>query len=376
MAEIGVGIIGTGFMGKAHATAYRAVAGIFPRLPRPRLEVVADTVEPAAIDAAAQYGFARHTSDWRDLVADPAVAIVSITAPNVFHKEMALAAAAAGKHIHCEKPVAPNAEDARIMMNAAEAAGVVTQVGYNYIKNPLLVLARDMVAAGELGDITGFRGIHAEDYMADPDAPWTWRLDPAGGAGVIADLGSHIIGMARFLLGPVDAVFADLETVVPTRPVAPGATQRRAVEVDDIARLTLRFARGCGGTVEANWVATGRTMQLGFELHGTKGSIAFTQERFNELQLYRKGGDGRQAGFQRIEAGPKHPPYGLFCVAPGHQLGFNDLKTIEVADFLGAVAGGPHKGPDLREAWEIQKIVDTAIRASSERSWLTVPRDA
>jgi predicted dehydrogenase len=376
MAEIGVGIIGTGFMGKAHAIGYRAVAGLFPGVLRPRLEVVADVNERAAVEAAAQFGFRRHTPDWRDLVADPTVAIVSITTPNVFHKEMALAVAAAGKHIHCEKPVAPNADDARVMMEAAEAAGVLSQVGYNYIKNPLLVLARDMVAAGELGDITGFRGIHAEDYMADPQSPWTWRLDPAGGGGVIADLGSHIIGIARFLLGPITEVFADLETVVPTRPVGPGAAERRKVEVDDIARLTVRFARGCRGAIEANWVATGRKMQLGFELHGTRGSLVFTQERFNELQLYRTGGRASEAGYTRIEAGPQHPPYGLFCVAPGHQLGFNDLKTIEVADFLAAIAGGPHKGPDLREAWQIQKVVDAAIRSSAERSWLTVPQAA
>ena len=162
------------------------------------------------------------------------------------------------------------------MMEAAEAKGVKTQVGYNYIKNPLLALARDMIAAGELGEITGFRGIHAEDYMADPEVPYNWRVDPSGGGGAIADLGSHIVGMARFLLGPIASVTADLETIVKSRPVAPGASERRKVKVDDIARLTVRFARGCGGQIEANWVATGRNMDLGFQIYGTKGSLAFT----------------------------------------------------------------------------------------------------
>lgn len=282
---------------------------------------------------------------------------------------MALAAIAAGKHVHCEKPLAADLSAARTMMEAAEAAGVVTQVGYNYIKNPVLKLARSMVEAGELGEITGFRGIHAEDYMANVDAPHSWRLDPAGGGGAIADIGSHIIGLARFLLGPISDVNADLETVVQSRPAAPGSSERRAVEVDDIARLTVRFARGCSGAIEANWVATGRKMQLAFELTGSKGSLVFTQERLNELHYYRADGDPRRNGYARIEASPQHHPYGLFCVAPGHQLGFNDLKTIEVAEFLAAIAGGERSGPDFREAWEIQKVVDTAIESSRARAW-------
>jgi predicted dehydrogenase len=372
MRDIGVGIIGTGFMGKAHAFAYRAVSGIFPVSLRPLLKVVADNNREAGLAAQNQLGFENFTADWTELVRDPGLEIVSITTPNVVHREMALAAIAEGKHVHCEKPIAPSAEDARAMMEAAEAKGVKTQVGYNYIKNPLLVLARDMIASGELGEITGFRGIHAEDYMASPDVPYNWRVDPSGGGGVIADLGSHIVGMARFLLGPITSVNADLETVVKTRPVAPGASERREVKVDDIARLTVRFARGCGGQIEANWVATGRNMDLGFQLYGTKASLAFGQDRFNELLYYKAGGPKGRKGFQKIEAGPEHYPYGLFCVAPGHQLGFNDLKTIEVADFLDAISGGKPKGPDFREAWEIQKVIDTAIRSSRERRWLDI----
>jgi predicted dehydrogenase len=372
MRDIGIGVIGTGFMGRAHALAYRAVSGIFPLELRPVLEIVADNNPEAGRKAHRQLGFKRMTEDWRELVTDPAIEIVSITTPNLVHREMALAAIAAGKHVHCEKPIAPHAEDARAMMEAAEAKGIRTQVGYNYLKNPLLPLARDMIAAGELGEIIGFRGIHAEDYMLDPEVPWYWRVDPRGGSGAVADLGSHIVGMARFLLGPIAQLTADLETVVGDRPVTAGASERRPVEVDDIARLTVRFARGCGGTIEANWVATGRKMQLGFEISGRKGSLVFSQERFNELLFYRVGDDPRHAGYRRIEAGPQHHPYGLFCVAPGHQLGFNDLKTMEVADFLEAIAGGPAKGPDFREAWEIQKVIDAALRSARERRWVRV----
>ncbi len=372
MKELGIGIIGTGFMGKAHAFAYRAALAAFPDIPVPRLEMIADADAAGAARAAHQYGFARSTGNWKDMIADPRIDVVSITTPNTLHKEMALAAIAAGKHVHCEKPLSPTLADSREMVEAAERKGVKTQVGFNYIKNPLLKLARELVDSGELGEITGFRGIHAEDYMHDPEAPWTWRIDPSGGPGVIADLGSHIIGMARFLLGPIAEVSADVRTVVKTRPVARGASERKDVRVDDVARILVHFGRGCGGTIEANWIATGRKMQLGFELTGAKGSLVFTQERLNELLFYRAGGDARTNGYVRLEAGPQHFPYGQFCVAGGHQLGFNDLKTIEMGEFLGAIGSGGKAGPDFREAYDIQKVVEAAIASSASRSWTKV----
>ena len=370
--ELGIGIIGTGFMGKAHAFAYRAALAAFPDIPVPRLEMIADVNEALASKAAHQYGFARSSADWRALVNDPRIDVVSITTPNTLHKEMALAAIAAGKHVHCEKPLSPSLADSLVMVEAAEKAGVATQVGFNYIKNPLLKQARDMIAAGELGEITGFRGIHAEDYMHDPESPYSWRIDPVGGPGVIADLGSHIIGMARFMLGPIAEVSADVRTVVTSRPVSRGATERKDVLVDDVARIIVNFGRGCGGTIEANWIATGRKMQLGFEISGAKGSLVFTQERLNELLLYRAGGDAKTNGYMKIESGPQHPPYGEFCIAGGHQLGFNDLKTIEMGEFLRAIGRGERSTPDFREAYEIQKVVDAAIASSKARGWVSI----
>jgi predicted dehydrogenase len=370
--ELGIGIIGTGFMGKAHAFAYRAALAAFPDIPVPRLEMIADVNEALASKAAHQYGFARSSADWRTLVNDPRIDVVSITTPNTLHKEMALAAIAAGKHVHCEKPLSPSLVDSLVMVEAAEKAGVASQVGFNYIKNPLLKQARDMIAAGELGEITGFRGIHAEDYMHDPESPYSWRIDPVGGPGVIADLGSHIIGMARFMLGPIAEVSADVRTVVTSRPVSRGATERKDVLVDDVARILVNFGRGCGGTIEANWIATGRKMQLGFEISGAKGSLVFTQERLNELLFYRAGGDAKTNGYIKIESGPQHPPYGEFCIAGGHQLGFNDLKTIEMGEFLRAIGRGERSTPDFREAYEIQKVVDAAIASSKARGWISI----
>lgn len=359
-------------MGKAHAIAYRTALSAFPDIPTPRLVAVADMNAQAAARAAHQYGFETSTDDWRALISNSAIQVISITTPNSMHKEMALAAIAAGKHVHCEKPLSPTVADSLELVKAAEAKGVNTQVGFNYIKNPMLKLARQMVEAGELGEITGFRGIHAEDFMHDPASPWTWRIDPSGGPGVIADLGSHIIGMARFLLGGIAEVSADVRTVIKQRPIAPGAKETRPVEVDDIARILVTFARGCGGTIEASWIQTGRNMQLAFELTGEKGSLVFTQERLNELWLYKAGGDSRHKGFTRIESGPQHPPYGGFCVAGGHQLGFNDLKTIEMAEFLGAIGRKEKSGPDFREAYDIQKVVDAAITSSKNRRWTAV----
>ena len=372
MKDIGIGLIGTGFMGKAHAIAYRTALSAFPEIPSPRLVVVADVNAEAAAKAAHQYGFESSTGDWKALIANPAVHVVSITTPNSMHKEMALAAIASGKHVHCEKPLSPTLADSLEMVNAAEAKGVNTQVGFNYIKNPLLKLARQMVEAGELGEITGFRGIHAEDYMHDSQSPWTWRIDPSGGPGVIADLGSHIICMARFLLGDIAEVNADVRTVIKQRPVARGASETKPVEVDDVARILVNFGRGCGGTIEANWIQTGRKMQLGFELTGEKGSLVFTQERLNELHYYKAGNDPRHMGFTRLEAGPQHPPYGGFCVAGGHQLGFNDLKAIEMAEFLGAIGKGEKSGPDFREAYKIQEVVEAAISSSKTKSWVRI----
>ncbi|HET6469752.1 MAG TPA: Gfo/Idh/MocA family oxidoreductase [Geminicoccaceae bacterium] len=372
MQRLNVGLIGSGFMGRSHALAFRTAPAVFALPVEPHLELLAEVDEATAQAAAKRLGFARATGDWRSLIADPAVDLVDITTPNVFHKEMALWAIAAGKAVYCEKPLAPTAADAREMVEAAEAAAVPTFVGFNYLKNPLVRLAREIVLSGEIGEVWSFRGIHAEDYMTDPAAVWTWRLDPAGGAGAVADLGSHIISLARFLVGPIAAVAADLDTVVKSRPLRPGGPPERAVEVDDQARALVRFESGAGGTIEASWVATGRKMYLAFELTGARGSILLNMERMNELRLYVRGAAAGREGYTEIPAGPAHPDYAPFCPAPGHQLGFNEIKAIEVKAVVEALAGGSPFQPDFREAWEIQRVVDAILRSGQERRWVTV----
>jgi predicted dehydrogenase len=372
MREIRIGLIGAGFMGRAHTIAYREVGAVFDLPAAPVLELIAEIDQRTAASAARKLGFRRATGDWRQLVNDPAVDVVDITTPTAQHREIAIAAFAAGKHVYCEKPLAMTAAEARGLAARAAKTGAVTMVGFNYLKNPIQALAREIIASGEIGEITDFRGIHAEDYMTSADAPMHWRCSGPRGSGVVADLGSHILSLARFLVGPIASVCGTLDTIVKQRPVARGSRRRRRVQADDQARFLVRFERGCGGTVEASWVQAGRKMQLAYEITGTKGSLAFTQERMNELQLYTTGQKPGREGYKTIATDPNHPPYGAFCPAPGHQLGFNDMKVIEVRDLLLAVAGKGKAWPDFREAWEIQRVIDAVIRSDAARRWVRI----
>lgn len=365
---VGIGLVGSGFMGRCHANAFRCVGGLFDLPVAPRLEILADVDDAAAERSAAALGFARSTGDWRSLVADPEVEIVAITAPNVLHEPIALAALEAGKAVYCEKPLSTTVESAQRMTDAAEAAGALTMVGFNYQRNPLIQLAKEIVASGDIGAVTSFRGRHAENYMASADVPHSFRTDPAGG-GALADIGSHILSLAMTVVGPVAETTATLRTVHPTRPVAAASAERAPVAVDDVAHLLLRFANGAEGSVEANWAATGRTMDLSFEIVGERGAIAFSQERMNELLLWTPDTPGRE-GFRRIETGPAHWPYGRFCPAPGHHIGFNDLKVIEVAELLTAFAEGGRCAPDFQGALEVQRVVEAAGTAAREGRWV------
>lgn len=365
---IKVGLIGSGFMGMAHAFGYGTAARVFDLPIRFELKTLADVTTQAADRAAAQLGFAQSTSRWQDIIEDAEVDVINITAPNALHKEMALAAIAAGKHVYCEKPLAALASDALEMAEAAEAAGVKTQVGFNYLCNPMLQCARNMILAGELGEIRGYRGIHCEDYMADASAPWTFRHDPAGG-GALADIGSHALATAEFLLGPIAEVMGDCVTLIGERPSSQGPRQ---IEVDDVGRSFLRFVSGASGSIEGNWVATGRKMQHDFEVYGSKGALAFSQERFNELNFFSTADTRGRQGFRRIEASADHAPYGRFCVAPGHQIGFNDLKAIEVAGFAEAIAGKRPEPFNFRAGLRIQTLVETIKASSKEGKWMTV----
>lgn len=370
--SVGIGLIGGGFIGKVHALAYRAVAAVFSLDRAPRLEILAD-IDEATGAAARQLGFRRWTDDWRTLVTDPAVDLIDIAAPNHLHEEMALAAIAAGKAVYCEKPLAPTAPGAARLAAAAGKAGVRTMVGFNYLKNPIAALAKDMIEGGEIGQVFGYRGWHFEDYMHDPDTLVNaWRLDPATGDGVGSDLGSHAISMARYLVGEIVEVAANRTTVTRERATGPGG-DLHPTEVPDTVASLIRFASGATGTLDASWMAAGHKHTIAVEVFGTKGTLAFDYERLNELRFYASGQPSGREGFKTILAGPAHRDFGAFVPAPGHQLGFNDLKTIEIRDLMvGLDPAQPPPWPDFKEGWQVQRVVDAMIRSDQSRGWVDV----
>ncbi|WP_274426920.1 Gfo/Idh/MocA family protein [Chelativorans sp. YIM 93263] len=372
MREIGIGLIGTGFMGKAHALAYRTAKAVLGDVPAARLEILCDTPADKARQMAEQFDFARSTDNWREVVQDPRVEIVSITTPNHMHREIALAAIAAGKHVHCEKPMGLTLAEAEEMTAAAKRAGVKTIVGYNYIKNPAFLHARTLIREGAIGRIIHFRGWVDEDYQADPDLPWSWRarLEEAG-LGALGDMGCHLVSMAYDLMGPIASLVADMQTVHETR-ATPDGTDRKKVENEDTASALVRFESGAHGSLSTSRTAWGRKNRLDWEVHGTKGMLVFAQERMNELHLYQNEGDRAQQGFKTIFTGPDHPPYGNFCPAPGHQLGFNDLKTLEAGAFLRWVAGGEKSSPDFFEALEYERVIHAIAAAAREERRVAV----
>ena len=386
MGEIGVGVMGTGFMGECHARAFTSVAPLFePRL-GPRLAVVADVNAPAAERARARFGFARATADWRVLIADPAVELVSITSPNILHKEMALAAITAGKHVYCEKPLALTAEDARELTLAAESAGVRTMVGYNYLCSPAIRHIKKLLDEGELGRLTYLRCAFEEDYMADPAVPFSWRCERAkAGSGALGDLGSHAISLARLLGGSIVEVLGETAMVVPERAVAPPGgdlqfarveqpAEMRTVENEDIAHCLFRFESGVLGSMIASRTAWGRKNGPDFELYGTLGGVRYRQERFNEFELFRSGTRKDDNGYRTVYCGPYHGEYGRFTPAPGHGIGFNDLKVIEVAQLLEAIATDRPLKPDFREGWAIEAVCDAILESAERRAWVRVER--
>ncbi|AZF47666.1 MULTISPECIES: Gfo/Idh/MocA family protein [unclassified Pseudomonas] len=368
MRELGIGLIGTGFMGRAHALAFNNARAVFELPVTLTLAALADADAERAQRCASAWGFAQAHADWQALIDDPKVDVVAITTPNHLHYPMAMAAIAAGKAVYCEKPLAVSLEQADAMRRAASVAGVVTRVGYNYQHNPMIVLARQMIARGELGEIISFQGEFSEDFMADPGSPWSWRCEVEHAGGALADLGSHLLSMAHYLVGDVASVCADTHTVHAQRPALKGSHELKNIAVDDQVHALLRFANGARGTVSSSWLKHGYKNHLSFEISGTLGTLAFDQERLNELRLCRAGQDG----FQRLLAGPALPGYAAFSPAAGHQLGYNELKTLEVHELIMALAGQGADGTDFEAAWAVERLA-TAIRvAALEERWVEV----
>ena len=366
------GIIGSGFMGRAHSIALHSVAATFGPEYGVTCAALADVSGERARQAAASLDFERSCGDWRELVSDPQIDVVDICTPNHLHAEMALAALAAGKHVYCEKPLALDLKESIAVAEAARSAGVVNAIGFNYICNPMVQAARDLIQAGELGEITGFSGNYVEDYMCDPASPFTWRCERRlAGAGALADLGSHLINMAHVLLGPITRVNGVVRTVHAKRTeTATGKV--RTVENEDLANALIEFASGVPGTMYISRVAAGYKCGLTVQVVGTRGTVEFNQERMNELRLYRADDAAGRRGFRTILAGPEHPDYGAFCPAPGHGLGINDLKVIEVRNLLRAIRTNTPASPDFAEGLRVQQVMTAIELAAASGSWTRV----
>ncbi len=361
MTEIGIGILGGGYMGKAHSVAMAAVGAVFNTKLRPRLEMICATSDESAERYRAAYGFARATSDWKELVNDPKVDAVVIASPQSTHRVVAEAAFALGKPVFCEKPMGASLEDSAAMVAAAEASGIVNMVGFNYIRTPASQYARQLLAEGAIGDITWFRGEHTEDFYANPEIPATWRATGRAN-GTMGDLAPHMINAALALMGPIKTVMAEVETV---------HTQRTggAVTNDDQAQMMCRFENGAMGHLYISRVATGRKMGYAYEITGTKGAIRFDQEDQNALWLYKAEGPEAQRGFTKILTGPAHPDYLPFCQGAGHGTGYQDQIIIEAKDFLTAIAEGKSMWPTFKDGHEVNRIISAAFASHESRAW-------
>lgn len=368
MRQIGIGIVGGGYMGKAHAVAMLAVGAVFDTALRPRLEMVCATTPQSAERYRAAYGFARATTDWRVLVADPQVQAVVIAAPQEMHREIALAAFAAGKPVLCEKPLGASLADATAMTEAAESSGQANMVGFNYIRTPASQFARDLVAQGAIGRVVWFRGEHTEDFDADAERPADWRNFGVAN-GTMGDLSPHMINAALALIGPIRSLVADVETVHATRPGSAGPV---TVTNDDQAQFLCRFAGGAMGHLMFSRVAQGRKMGYAYEITGTTGAIRFDQEDQNALWLYQASGPEATRGFAKILTGPLHPDYLPFCQGPGHGTGYQDQITIEARDFLRAIETGQPVWPTFRDGLQVMRVIDAAMTSSKSRQWVEV----
>ena len=369
MSEFGIGIIGGGYMGKAHSVAYASVGAVFNTKLRPRLEMICASNPASAEGYRKAYGFNRSTSQWLELVNDDRVDGVVIACPQEMHREIALAAFEAGKPVFCEKPLGASLDDARAMMNAAHDANAINMIGFNYIRTPACQYARKLIADGEIGDVTYFRGEHTEDFDADPQRPAGWRSTGAAN-GTMGDLAPHMINATLALIGDIECLSASAETVHKMRPDGNGGMS--PVTNDDQAQFMCRFGNGAMGHLFFSRVATGRKMGYIFEITGTKGAIQFNMEDQNALWLYKAEGEDAQLGFKKIITGPHHPDYEEFCQGPGHGTGFQDQIIIEARDFLKAVETGQNVWPTFADGVAVSQIVTAALHSSESKSWVNV----
>ncbi|MFJ3659664.1 Gfo/Idh/MocA family protein [Streptomyces sp. NPDC090119] len=380
---LGVAVVGFGWMGRVHTQAYARLPHHYPRLPlRPELVTVAEEVPGRAEEAAAQYGFATATRDWREVAADPRVQAVSVTAPNFLHREIGVAMAEAGKHLWIEKPVGLSGADARAVADAVAMAGVQGAVGFNYRNAPAVEAARELIVSGGIGRVTHARVRLLSDYAAHPDGALTWRYErDRGGSGVLGDLASHGADLAYFLLGDIASLAADTAVFVPERSRPTGATaghtraaagERGPVENEDYVSCLLRFASGARGVLEACRVSVGEQNNYGFEVHGTEGAVFWDFRRLNELRVSR-GGAYQDQPVSTVYVGPGDGEFAAFQPGAANAMGYDDLKVIEAYRFLRSITEGKPHGATLTDAVRAAGVLDAMTVSTADRGWVDLP---
>ncbi|MBB3114721.1 putative dehydrogenase [Paenibacillus phyllosphaerae] len=383
MDAIRVGMVGYKFMGKAHSNAYRAVPMFFPKVTRPVMKAICGRDPEALEQARSQFGWETAETDWKNLVARDDIDVIDINAPSDAHKEIALAAAASGKHIFCEKPLALTLADSIEMLKAAEEAGVKHMVGFNYRFAPAVQLAKKLISEGRIGDIYHFRGWFLQDWILDPQFPLVWRLQKEiAGSGSHGDLGAHVIDLARFLVGEFQEVIGMSETFVKERPMSSSMTGLSAkgdkdapkgpVTVDDATLFLARFAGGALGSIEATRFAAGHRCTNAFEINGSKGSIKFDFERVNELQVYFTDDADDVQGFRRVLAtDPSHAYMDAWWPA-GHTIGYEHTFTHEVLELMNAIAEDRQASPSFVDGVECQAVLEAVDKSIAERRWVAI----
>jgi predicted dehydrogenase len=355
--EIGVGMLGYAFMGKAHSNAFHKIAYMtWPPPLVPRLELIAGRDRQAVEEAATRYGYRGWTTDWRDIVADPAVGLFDNGAPNALHAEPTIAAAQAGKHVICEKPLGRDAEESYRIWSEVAAAGVKHMCAFNYRFVPAVRLARELIDAGEIGDIRHFRGRYLQDWGDDPTLDtWRFRSDEAG-SGALGDLGAHVVDLARYLVGDIASVSALVKTFLPGR------------QVDDAIEAAVEFEGGAIGTIEATRLALGRRNAFQWEINGTRGSLAFDMHRLNELEFFEASGD-RTRGFRTVLVSEGDHPFWQHWWPPGHIVGWGETFVHELHHLLAAIADdgdvGPH-GATFEDGYRAAEVCDAIVRSGAD----------
>jgi predicted dehydrogenase len=386
MTNLGIGLIGYAFMGAAHSQAWRSAPRFFDLPLDPQLNVLCGRNAEAVQAAAVKLGWKETETDWRKLIGRDDVQLVDVCTPGDSHAEIAIAALEAGKHVLCEKPLANTVEEAEAMTAAAESArakGIRSMVGFTYRRVPAIALARQLVAEGKLGTIRHVRAQYLQDWIADPEAPLSWRLDKAkAGSGALGDIGAHIVDMTQYITGDtIGEVSARLETFVKERPVAAehsglsgtAGTQRGPVTVDDAAVFLATFRSGALGVFEATRFATGRKNAIRIEINGSLGSLAFDFEDMNLLHYYDAGDDSRTAGFRRILATEPNHPYVAAWWPPGHLLGYEHGFTHQAVDLVTAIAEGTDPAPSFADGLQVQRVLAAVETSSTSRQWQEIP---